>query len=223
MLVGDELYGQFELHEPLLLDLLQTDAIGRLNRVFMGGVTSLLGIGTTSTRYAHSVGAMLLVRLLGATVEEQAAALLHDVSHTALSHVIDYVFDSPSRQAFHDDEKVRYAGDTQVPLVCERHHVDWEVLLDEHRWPLLEQPSPRLCADRLDYRLRDAVSLGLTSPAEVAPIVAGLTVQEGRIVLRTSSWPVLLRISISSVMSDAGPLRRASFCMSLLPVRSGGP
>jgi uncharacterized protein len=182
VLVDDELYGRFELNEPLLRDLLRTDAIGRLRGVYMGGVTSLLGIGTSSTRYEHSVGAMLLVRQLGASLEEQAAALLHDVSHTALSHVIDYVFDSPSRQAFHDDEKVRYASDTQVPAVCERHHVDWEALLDEHRWPLLEQPSPRLCADRLDYSLRDAVSLGLIPANEAAAIIAGLDVQEGRIV-----------------------------------------
>jgi len=125
---------------------------------------------------------MLLVRMLGASVEEQAAALLHDVSHTALSHVIDFVFDSPSRQAFHDDEKLRYASETQLPYVCERHHVDWQALLDEHQWPLLEQPPPRLCADRLDYGLRDAISLGLIPPTDAASIVAGLTVQEGRII-----------------------------------------
>jgi HD superfamily phosphohydrolase len=34
---------------------------------------------------------MLLVRRLGASLEEQIAALLHDVSHTAFSHVIDSV------------------------------------------------------------------------------------------------------------------------------------
>jgi HD superfamily phosphohydrolase len=105
MIIDEMFYGLFELDEPLLLDLIQSDPVQRLKGVYMGGVTSLLGVGTTSTRYEHSVGAMLLVRLLGASVEEQAAALLHDVSHTALSHVIDYVFDTPSRQAFHDDVK----------------------------------------------------------------------------------------------------------------------
>lgn len=36
---------------------------------------------------------MLLNRQLDASMEEQIVALLHDVSHTAFSHVIDYVFD----------------------------------------------------------------------------------------------------------------------------------
>jgi HD superfamily phosphohydrolase len=134
----------------------------------MGGITSLLGIGTTSTRYEHSLGAMLLVRLLAGTVEEQAAALLHDVSHIALSHVMDYVFDTPSRQAFHDDVKEQYVGSTVIPQVCAEYGIDWRLLLDEERWPLLEQPSPLLCADRIDYSLRDAVSPGFLHQHDVA-------------------------------------------------------
>jgi uncharacterized protein len=182
MIVDESFYGRFDLNEPLLLNLLGSDSVQRLKGVHMGGVTSLLGVSTTSTRYEHSVGAMLLVRLLGASVEEQAAALLHDVSHTALSHVIDYVFDTPSRQAFHDDIKVQYVGGTSIPVICAQHHVDWHVLLDEKQWPLLEQPSPRLCADRIDYSLRDAVSLELIPRKEVPAIVSGLVIQEERIV-----------------------------------------
>lgn len=45
-------------------------------------------------RYDHSVGVMLLIRMLGGTLEEQIAGLLHDVSHTAFSHVADYVFEN---------------------------------------------------------------------------------------------------------------------------------
>src|SRR5271154_4967976 len=118
MIVDESFYGRFELNEPLLVNLLWSESVQRLRGVYMGGIPSLLGIGTTSTRYEHSVGAMLLVRLLGASVEEQAAALLHDISHTALSHVIDYVFDTPTRQAFHDDIKVQYVGSTSIPAVC---------------------------------------------------------------------------------------------------------
>jgi uncharacterized protein len=125
---------------------------------------------------------MLLLRLLGASQEEQAAALLHDVSYTALSHVIDYVFDTPSRQAFHDDVKEQYVGGTSIPRICAQYSVDWHVLLDEERWPMLEQPSSRLCADRIDYSFRDAVSLKLIPANEVPGIVSGFEVQEGRII-----------------------------------------
>ena len=55
MIVDESFYGQFELKEPLLLNLLQCDSVQRLKGVYMGGVTSLLGVGTTSTRYEHAV------------------------------------------------------------------------------------------------------------------------------------------------------------------------
>ncbi len=48
----------------------------------------------TVTRYEHSLGVYLLLRRLGAGPREQVAGLLHDVSHTAFSHAVDFVFSS---------------------------------------------------------------------------------------------------------------------------------
>lgn len=47
---------------------------------------------------------MLLVRSAGGSVEAQASALLHDIAHTALSHVIDGVFG----YVVHEDDKMEY-------------------------------------------------------------------------------------------------------------------
>jgi hypothetical protein len=60
--------------------------------------------------------------------------------------------------------------------------VDWHALLEEGKWPLLEQQSPRLCADRIDYSFRDAVTLHLIPQNEVPAIISGFVIQEGRIV-----------------------------------------
>ncbi len=40
------------------------------------------------------------------------------------------------------------------------HGVNLEELADVERWPLLEQPTPELCADRIDYTLRDLLDIG---------------------------------------------------------------
>ena len=61
-------------------------------------ITALLGITQPITRYEHSVGVMLLARRVGGGLREQVAALLHDVSHTAFSHVIDHVFHDQARR-----------------------------------------------------------------------------------------------------------------------------
>ena len=63
---------------------------------------------------------------------------------------------------FHDDRKEAFVQETDIPQICDRHGVDWRTLIDERRCRrCLDQPAPRLCADRVDYAFRDAMSLGL--------------------------------------------------------------
>lgn len=197
MLLHDRMYGKVEVNEPLLHDLLASAALQRLKGVLQHGISGLVGITRGTTRYEHSVGVMLLVRRLGASLEQQAAALLHDVSHTAFSHVIDYVFDGHDTQDYHDQHKGAFIATTDVPQVLQRHGYDWcsLVCLDDEetaqRFPLLEQPAPSLCADRLDYFLRDSHDLGLASLQQVQRVLRHLQVHQDRIVVkdvRTARW-----------------------------------
>lgn len=174
-------YDSTNTHEPLLTELLGSPPLQRLKHVAMGGITSVLGIQPTASRFEHSFGVMCLVRSLGASVEQQAAALLHDVSHTAFSHIIDLVFTETARGSFHDDRKEAFVQGTDIPRICEGYGLDWRSLVDERRWPLLDQPAPRLCADRIDYALRDAMSLQLASLPEINDLVPHLVVVDGRI------------------------------------------
>lgn len=181
MRYDDPVYGTVTIDEPVLLALLKSDAMQRLHGVLQHGITALVGITRPVTRFEHSVGVMLLVRRLGGSLEEQAAALLHDVSHTAFSHVIDYVFNNHDEQSYHDEHKVSYVAQTGLPAVLQQHGHDWRHILDESAFPLLEQPSPRLCADRLDYFLRDSLDLALATADAVRSALSHLVVHDGRI------------------------------------------
>lgn len=191
MHIQDPVHGDAVVEEPLLLELLASEAVQRLKGVLQHGVTALVGITRPVTRFEHSVGVMLLVRRLGGSLEEQAAALLHDVSHTAFSHVVDYVFNNHGAQSYHDDHKVAYVTETDLPEVLRSHGYDWRDLLDESAFTLLEQPAPRLCADRLDYFLRDSLDLRLATPESVKAALSHLVVHEGRIMcdeLDSARW-----------------------------------
>jgi len=191
MLISDPVYGTEEIAEPWLLDLMGSQAMGRLKGVLQHGISGLVGITTPVTRYDHSVGAMILIRRLGGSVEEQAAALLHDVSHTAFSHVIDYVVDGHDSQSYHDEVKEEYVSGTDLPAIIGKYHHDWRTLIDEQRYSLLEQPAPALCADRIDYFLRDALDLGIATAGAVRKVLSHLLNVEGRIVVDdagAASW-----------------------------------
>jgi HD superfamily phosphohydrolase len=187
----DRIYGYAQINEPILSDLMQTTAVQRLQGVLQHGISALLGITCPVSRFEHSMGVMLLVRRLGAPLEEQIAALLHDVSHTAFSHVIDYVFDGHESQSYHEDMKESYVASTDLPAVLARHGYNWLDFLQEERFPLLEQPSPALCADRLDYFLRDSLDLDLSTADEVQSALSHLAVHQGRVAVddvSTARW-----------------------------------
>ncbi|MEW8624626.1 MAG: HD domain-containing protein [Candidatus Thiodiazotropha sp.] len=191
MLYDDELYGKVEITEPVLLDLITSDAMKRTEGISQHGITALLGITPSFSRFDHAVGAMLLVRRLGANLKEQAAALLHDISHTAFSHVIDFVFDDHSGQSYHEEKKEEFVANTDIPSILNQHGMDWRELIREERFPLLEQPSPALCADRLDYFLRDVEFLKLANRDEIGAVIDSLEVVEGRIAVndyRVACW-----------------------------------
>ena len=183
MLYIDNIYGKVEITEPLLLDLISSDAMQRIKGIAQHGITALLGITPPFTRFDHCVGTMLLVRSLGADIREQVGALLHDISHTAFSHVIDFVFDDHNGQSYHEKKKIEFVSSTDIPTIMHRHNLDWRQFMDEDQFSLLEQPSPALCADRLDYFFRDLEYLKLANRAEIRNALKALQVTDERIVV----------------------------------------
>ncbi|MBC1306766.1 HD domain-containing protein [Listeria booriae] len=171
----DVLYGEFEI-DDVLESLFKSDAMQRLAGVHQAGAAYLVQKNWTVNRLEHSVGVMLLVKKFGAKLDEQIAALLHDISHTSFSHVVDYLMQD-KEEGYHDSiflETLEKNGITAM--------VDVESLgLDDlTRYTLLEQPSPLLCADRIDYFLRDMLVYGHVSRCEVDAFLEALCVIDGR-------------------------------------------
>ena len=172
--ITDDIHGAHTVTEPVLLALLRSASLRRLVGVCQHGITGLLGLTPTITRFEHSVGAFLLVRVAGGDVDEQVAALLHDISHTVLSHVMDWALSKPG-ESFHEVHKDRYLATTELPDILTEHGYADHRPFQEELYPLVERPSPHLCADRLDYALRDAVVFGKLSVEDARRVVSSLT------------------------------------------------
>lgn len=63
-------------------------------------------------------------------------------------------------------------------MTAERHGYDVNIITDYHSFGLLERESPDLCADRIDYALREI------KPETARQIFNGLIVFDGRIVTK---------------------------------------
>jgi uncharacterized protein len=154
MLITDRVYGRVELTEQVIRELIGSSPVQRLRRINQSGASQYVLSGKTVTRYEHSLGVMILLRILGASLEEQIAGLLHDVPHTAFSHVIDFVFKDDNHE-YHEKYRSEIVLNSEIPEILTRHGIDIDRILDDTQHTLLERKLPDLCADRIDYTLRD--------------------------------------------------------------------
>ncbi|QHE54198.1 HD domain-containing protein [Pontibacillus sp. HMF3514] len=173
MHIEDKIYGSFDINEEVLQELLTSNPVQRLKGIHQGGASYLVNPEWNVTRYDHSVGVMLLIRLLGGSVDEQAAGLLHDVSHTAFSHVIDFVLDYEN-QDYHEEIFEEVISQSDIPEILKRHGLDIAKVMDEENWKILEQPLPDLCADRIDYTLRDMNQQGMMHQKDIDSLLKSL-------------------------------------------------
>ncbi|MGG1572873.1 HD domain-containing protein [Fictibacillus sp. NRS-1165] len=173
----DDLYGEYKL-EKMLCELIESAPVQRLKGVRQGGACYLVNPKWNVTRYEHSLGVMLLIRRLGGSTEEQITGLLHDVSHTAFSHLIDYVLEK-KEEDYHEEIFKGTIDSSVIPDILQKYGYSKEIL-HQSDYFILEQPLPDLCADRLDYTLRDMYTYGVISYEEVQEFLHSLTVKEDR-------------------------------------------
>lgn len=158
---NDPVHGEVLIDDPVIGGLIETPAFKRLWGVQQFGerwaVSSLLR-SRPHSRAEHSLGTYQLVRR-GAPGDRElhVAALLHDVGHTAFSHHGEAAFDDTTAQNWHEKHLERIVDEPQygVAEVLERYDINPGVVLSRIDHPLLDQPMPELCADRIDYILRD--------------------------------------------------------------------
>jgi hypothetical protein len=178
----DRVYGTVAVEDPKILDLIGCDTFQRLRGIHQAGPSALPFPFKNVTRFEHSLGVFVLLRLLGAPPREQIAGLLHDVSHTAFSHAVDFVVTS-HEQDHHERLKPMILGRDDLAAAIARLGYSPADFFDDSIYPLLEQPLPWLCADRLDYFLRDGSACGVVQPDFVARILGCLRVVDGKLAL----------------------------------------
>ena len=203
----DRVYGEVEIEDPAILDLIACETFQRLRGIHQAGPRRSPFPFKDVTRFEHSLGVFVLLRRLGAPRREQVAGLLHDVSHTAFSHAVDFVVTS-HEQDHHERLKPLMLGRDDLAGAIARLGFAPSDFYDDSIYPLLEQPLPWLCADRLDYFLRDGSACGVVKPEFVARVLGCLRVVDGSSPWAASTWPARLSALFETMNREwwAGPV-----------------
>jgi len=175
MKINDPIYGTVDIDQRLHT-LMGIPAVVRLKKIHQNGADFLVDPRRRATRYEHSVGVMILLHKLGASIEEQAAGLLHDISHTVFSHNIDLLFNT-EKHDYHEQKRNEYIKSTNVRKELEQLGFNSDHVINIENFTILDKEMPDLCADRLDYTFRDLFNTDYLSSEEVDLIISNIVVQ----------------------------------------------
>lgn len=129
------------------------------------------------SRFDHSMGAALIVWHFTHDPAQAVAALLHDIATPVFAHVIDFLRgDHLTQEATEEGTAEMIAASEAIQQRLRRHGLTTDDVSDYHRYPIADNDTPRLSADRLEYTIGNVINYGICSSDEAACFYHNLTV-----------------------------------------------
>ena len=164
-------------------------------------------------RYEHSLGTALIIWHFSMDMKQSVAGLLHDISTPVFSHSIDFLNNDYLLQESteEDTEKIIYQSG-QLMQLLKKYAISLEEVCNYHIYPIADNNSPKLSADRLEYSFRKFQSFGLKSLNDIisyySDLIIGMNEDQENEIMFTSSELALdfslcsLKNSINDVSDD---------------------
>lgn len=176
--INDELYGEYYV-DDVIYEIINTKIFKRLKNIYQSGGGYLVNELWNVNRHEHSIGTMILFLKFGGNTEEQIRALLHDISHTAFSHVIDYVLKNQNED-YHEKIQEDFLNDEELLSILGKYNLNIKRIMSKN-YSFLDNELPELSFDRIDYTLRDLFRQKRISHKDVREIVNNLAVYQNKL------------------------------------------
>ncbi len=179
---------------PLLLKIYSEDSPSFIGEIAkspllqrIGGIGMNCGCEYTSfpffrslapySRLEHSIGVGLIVWNFTHDRAQSIAGLLHDVASPAFAHVIDFMKgDYLTQESTEERTLSMIKSSKEVCSVLSKLGLSVEQVSDYHLYPIADNDTPKLSADRLEYTLGNILNFGLGGVEDVKRIYSNLTV-----------------------------------------------
>lgn len=185
MINYDIIWGNYKITDTDVLKIINHKSMQRLKNIYISTYGYLFNIQRNSTRFEHCIGVYLLLNKFGASKKEQIAGLIHDISQTAFSHLSTYALQGEYKGIeYHEIMHKKFIQDTGLDKLLIKLGYDPEELTNEENFSLLEKQLPDLCADRIDYALRDGLHLQILSRQKADSIISGIKVMNNEFIFK---------------------------------------
>jgi len=159
MIIQDKIYGKINIKDRVIIDLINSTPLQRLKKIHQYGASHFIKPFRNVTRFEHSIGVWYLSKLYKRQITEQISCLLHDIPHTAFSHVIDHLMKDEQHE-FHEKFHEKIILNSEIPEILKKHKIELRNVLNKEKFELLDNTLPDISFDRLDYFMRDSYCEG---------------------------------------------------------------
>ena len=120
------------------------------------------------SRYKHSVGCALIVWHFTQDQRQAIAALLHDIATPAFAHVVDFLNgDHIKQESTENGTSNIIEASPEIMTLLKEWNITLDEVVDYHLYPIADNDSPRLSADRLEYTLSNIVNYHIAPKEKV--------------------------------------------------------
>ena len=129
------------------------------------------------SRYDHSIGVALIIWHFTGNRAQTIAGLLHDVASPVFSHAVDFMHGDYLKQESTEDGTERLiAGSVELQAILREYELTTADVCDYHRYPIADNDSPRLSADRLEYTIGNSINYRICTLEDVQGFYHDLTI-----------------------------------------------
>lgn len=108
-------------------------------------------------RLTHSIGVASIVWHFTGSITESVAGLLHDIATPVFAHTIDFMNNDYEKQESTEVGTRFFIENSDKIMSClKKSRISIDDVCDYHKYPIADNDTPRLSADRLEYTLGNA-------------------------------------------------------------------
>ncbi|MBQ3374081.1 MAG: hypothetical protein IJI45_01580 [Anaerolineaceae bacterium] len=129
------------------------------------------------SRYDHSIGVALIVWHFTQIPSQAISGLLHDSASPVFAHVVDFMNgDYLQQESTEAGTEQIIASSPELQELLQKNGLTTYDVCDHHRYPIADNDSPMLSADRLEYTLGNLINYGICTIDTVKKFYDDLTV-----------------------------------------------
>jgi uncharacterized protein len=181
--MSERLYSIYEKEIPSFLNsFLDAPSIRRIDHVGMH-----CGMEYTSfpfykdlkkySRMEHSLGVSLIIHHFSGDIRMSLSGLFHDIATPSFAHVIDFLHNDHEKQESTEERTADIIKkDKIIQKELKKRNIQNSEINDYHIYPIADNDSPKLSADRLEYTLHNFYNYGFASLMEIKEMYDDLVV-----------------------------------------------